>query len=78
MHPLSISVLFLTCFWGLACDQNDLDSNEFGYANTSLSQSFQSVQLQVEVCTQNSANNGTLFIPCVGLILEQILKINKF
>lgn len=65
-------------FLGLACDQNDLDSNEFSYANTGISQSFQSVQLQVEVYTQKSPTNGTLLIPFVGLILKQILKINKF
>lgn len=40
--------------------------------------SFQSVQLQVEVRTQNISDNGTLFIPCVWLILEQISKMNKF
>ena len=78
MRPLSTSVLFLTCFWGLACDQNDLDSNEFAYANTSRSQSFQSVQLWAEGRTQNGTNNGTPFIPRVWLILEPILKINKF
>lgn len=78
MHPLSTSVLFLTCFCRLACDQNDLDSNEFAYANTSRSQSFQSVQLRVEGRTQNGTNNGTPFIPRVWLILEPILKINKF
>lgn len=54
------------------------DSNEFAYANTSRSQSFQSVQLRVEGHTQNGTNNGTPFIPRVWLILEPILKINKF
>lgn len=65
MHPLSISMLFLECFWGLACDQNDLDSNDSGYANTSILQSFQLVQLQLEVCPQNSSNNWSVFNQCV-------------
>lgn len=60
---------------GPGCDQDDLDSNESGDAYTS---PFKSVQLQVEVRTQNSSNNGRLFIPCVCLIPQQILKINKF
>ena len=63
---------------GPACEQNDLDSNECGYTNTCLRQSFQSVQLQLEVYAQNSSNNGMAFIPCVSLILDQILKIKSF
>lgn len=61
--PIEHECVIFNVFLGLACDHRDLDSNEFGYSNPSLSRSFQSVQLQVEVCTQNSPDNGTFFFP---------------